>query len=740
MNDRQKSRSSTGTVRQPTVELIGTVLQTVYAQLDRVSGKTFYIFKFQPDLSCGSQLKSEAIRVPENRKGGVSQYHLRVKLDTTLAVTPKMRISLRGFFQKDPNFGWQFKATTAEADTVKSKQEAILAALGSVKGNNGCPLIGKDRLKKIRQTLGSDIGEILKSEPGRLKEAVPALTEEDIQRLAAAWNASSGDDAEILKKLQQFEGIGATLARAILDEFGSKVLGTIRRDPYLLAKRVPGIGFQTADKIALGLNLPPQARCLALMEHAVREAAAENGDCGKKKEDVIEAGVEISGLEKGMVEQILNASLGQKNSDIIEENGVLWLKSLLLAEEKVANWIGKSLQQPAALSAASGSVADLSSEQSAALREILQAPVSILTGGPGTGKTTLLKAVVQATANCVLCAPTGRAAKRLAEVTDHDAMTLHRLVFRKQNPLTSETLLIVDECSMADVAIMAELAAKCAAKLPRLLFVGDADQLPSVGAGQVFRDLIGCGKIPVHRLTHNFRSAGAGGGIIQAAAAVLAGKVPKPAGFNPDSDFCFIQTDTAEEAADKAVEFATRILPEETGLDSLKEIQVLAPMRVGPAGTQTLNESLRQVLNPAAAASATEEVPFAPGDRVINLQNQPALDIYNGDLGVVSKVDHAKKEATVRFDGNEILFDNKRLRWLTLAYAVTTHKSQGSEYPAVVVVLVKGHYVLLDRNLLYTAMTRAQRHLVVIAQQGALRLSVKDLPRPRLTRLESLLR
>lgn len=720
--------------KDPRVEITGSVLRIVYSKLNPTDGKIFYILTFQPDASCAAVLKQQAMRVPEDRKGGATQYHLRVKLDTKLGIRPGQRVTLRGFFQKDANFGWQFKALSAEADTVKAREDELLLALGSVKGNNGCPLIGRDRLKKLKQHFGGGLANILEKDPARLREAVPALTDAEAVQLGEAWRQTrANDERETLTKLQQLPEIGPERARAILDEFGKKALATILRDPYAISRSVPGIGFLTADQIALHLNLSPMVRTRGRVEHLVTSAAEENGNCGVVKAGIVKAAAEAVGSLETEVEKILEPLVTGKNAVLLEEDGVIWVKSLLAAEQRIAEWIRETLAQPFATAVAGDRVEGLTDEQSEALSAILSAPVSILTGGPGTGKTTVLREVA-ARDSCVLCAPTGRAAKRLSEVTGQNAMTLHRLILQKSNPIARGSLLVIDECSMADVEVMAAVAGRCAVKMPRLLFVGDADQLPSVGAGQVFRDLIACGRIPVHRLTKNFRSAGSGGGIVAAASAVLGGKIPKKAAFEPDGDFCLVEIETAEEAAACAVEFATVILPERCQLDPLTDIQVLTPMRGGPAGVDALNAALRAKLNPAGGPGR-----FAPGDRVINLRNQPARGIFNGDLGVVRTVDPAKQEAVVRFGETDVLCDEKLLRWLDFAYAVTAHKSQGSEYPAVVIVLAKGHFILLDRNLLYTAMTRARRRLVIVAQKGALLLAAMSTPPARLTRLRSLL-
>lgn len=719
------------------VKLTGTVLRFFHAKKNPTNGKTFYIFTFQPDYSSAKVVKAEAVQIPKGRKGGVTQYGIRVKFDSALALYRGQRLTLHGFFQKDVKYGWQFKALSAESDTVKSKDKALLECLDKVKASNGTPLIGKDRLKKLKRHFGADLINILEKTPALLCKAVPALSEADALRLSEAWNETrAANPEEAIAKLRKLPEIGPVLAQAILDEFGKNALATAQRNPYALVRRVPGIGFQTADNIALHLNLGPMVRARGWIEHFVRSAADDQGDCGIPKAVVLAEAVKATGLSDLAIKDILDSLLTGKSAEFLEEDGIIWIENLLAAEQKIARWIRKTLQKPKVSCPDISRATNLSEEQSNALAAILTAPVSILTGGPGTGKTTVLREVA-ARADCILCAPTGRAAKRLSEITGQEAITLHRLVLKKNNAISADRLLVVDECSMADLLVMAALADCCSKRLPRLLFVGDADQLPSVGAGQVFRDLIASGQIPVHRLTKNYRSAGSGGGIVTAAAAVLRGTQPSPTRFSPNGDFCFIETETAKEAAQRAVEFATEILPKQCGLDPLADIQVLTPMRSGPAGVDSLNAALRARLNPAAASSSCR---FAPGDRIINLQNNPERGIFNGDLGIVESFDPVKDEATVKFHDATLLCEAQLLRHMDLAYALTAHKSQGSEYPAVVIVLAKGHFVLLNRNLLYTAMTRAQRHLILVAQKGATYLAVKDAPRPRLTKLAALIR
>ncbi len=691
------------------------------------------ILEFQPDRSCASSLKSEAIRNPKGEgKEDPLLYFILVKLDTTLTIAASMRLKLRGFFLKDDKYGWQFKALAANASNEKNKDDQTLGALAAVRGNNGAPLIGRERLKRLKKALAATLPEVLKDNPSKLCEVLPDLTEQDALRLGKAWTETQvvNDDAAA-KKLQELPEIGPVLARAIITEFGDQALNTMLRDPYEVAHRVRGIGFVTAEKIAELQNLPPMVRARGRIDHLLRSAAEENGDCGVRKADLVQKVADATKLEPKHVEGILAGLVAGKHAPYFEEDDVIWHRSFVHAEQKVATWIEKTLSKPAVHEHRGAPSLELSKEQGAAMQAILEAPVSILTGGPGTGKTTLLSEIASRT-SCLLCAPTGRAAKRLTEVTGADAMTLHRLILQKSNPVRSEHLLIVDECSMADIMVMSALAERCAERLPRLLFVGDANQLPSVAAGQVFRDLIACGRIPVHRLTENFRTVGAGGGIVAAAEAVLRGKMPRPTEFDAAKGFCFVETASAAEAAAKAVEFATEILPQHCKLDPVGDLQVLTPMRGGPAGVQALNAELRPRLNPSSPGTP---FPFSPGERVINLQNQPDRGIFNGDLGVIESINQDRKEATVRFQDLTVLFDEKRLCLLELAYAITAHKAQGSEYPAVIVVLAKGHYVLLDRNLLYTAMTRAQKQLIIVAERGALAIALKNATRDRRTRL-----
>ena len=522
-------------------------------------------------------------------------------------------------------------------------------------------------------------------------------------------------------------------------------------DPYGLAREVRGIGFRTADEIALKVGLPATSplRLGAAVGEALREAASE-GHTALYRDAAAERVGRLLGIETDAIEPAIAQELAEHRLVAHEEAGLtlLMLPELDAAEATIARRLAKLAQgappwgeiaiEPALALAETALGVALAPLQADAIRTALTTKLLIVTGGPGTGKTTLVRGILEALGSAapgvLLAAPTGRAARRLAESTGREARTLHRLLeadperhFRRHPGRQLECdLIVVDEVSMVDTALMAALLDA----LPRtaaLLLVGDADQLPSIGPGQVLADLIAAGTVPALRLTEVFRQA-AESAIVRSAHRINRGELPDfhhgEAGLG---DLYGIRVDSQEDAQGKLLELVTSRIPERFGLDPVSEVQVLTPVHRGLLGTRALNEALQRHLNPTPQASLTRgETRFAHGDKVMQLENDYERDVYNGDIGRVVGVDATAGSVEVLIDGRTLRYTGDELDRLAPAYAVTVHKAQGSEYPAIVLPLLRQHGRMLRRNLLYTAVTRARRLAVLLTEPEALERAVRD--------------
>jgi exodeoxyribonuclease V alpha subunit len=683
----------------------------------------------------------------------------------TLAdLTPGEAIVARGWWRNDAKHGWQFQATdyrTALPATLQGMKKYL--GSGLVKG------VGPVNAGRIVDAFGEATFEVIDDDPNRLTE-VPGIGPIRASRIAATW-AEQRHIREVMAALQGY-GISTSLAVRIYKRFGDRSGKVITEEPYRLAREVWGIGFKTADKIARAVGIAHDApeRLQAGVLHALGAAADEGhtllpaSELSSRAAVLLEVDQEaIDAALDGLVESgdAVSATIGEAEELRIAlapfaraESG---LASRLHALQGVrAQTRSASIFGRIAWDAAFGWLSErhrltLAPAQEAAVRMALTSPVSILTGGPGTGKTHSLRAVLTlARAKGLrgrLAAPTGRAAKRMEEATGLPSGTLHRVLELRpggkagrdaENPLEAD-LVVVDEVSMLD-ALLANQLVKAVPRGAHLLLVGDPDQLPSVGAGDVLADLLRSEQFSVTRLEHVFRQ-GAGSGIAHNARRVNAGEMPRFGG--EITDCYFLPADDPPAAARAVVDLVAERLPRRYGFGR-GEVQVLSPMHRGEAGVGALNTLLQERLNPwrdGIPEARGGGRSYRPGDRVLQLRNDYDLGVFNGDLGAVEAIDPTEQELLLRLDdGREVRYPYASLFALTHAYAISVHKAQGAEFPAVVIPLLTSHAPMLGRTLLYTALTRARRLLVVVGQRKALYLAVRDWRRaPRHTALGGLL-
>jgi exodeoxyribonuclease V alpha subunit len=522
-------------------------------------------------------------------------------------------------------------------------------------------------------------------------------------------------------------------------------------NPYRLARDIRGIGFKTADAIAMKLGIEKTAmiRVRAGVSYALTEAMDE-GHCGLPTDELLPLAGVLLEIPKELIQTALDLELadGTVIADTVGQTLCVFLGGLYRAEQVIAGrllrLVNGKLPWPYIdsekalpwIEAKTG--VTLASSQVKAIRLALQSKVLVITGGPGVGKTTIVNSILRILAakgvKLLLCAPTGRAAKRMAEATGFEARTIHRLLevdpkgggFQRNadNPLECD-LLVVDETSMVDVLLMQALL-RAVPNNAAFLIVGDIDQLPSVGPGQVLADVIASGAVPVVRLTEVFRQA-AQSRIIASAHRINQGAIPDLSKPEGDSDFYFVQADDPETAVPRIIELVKTRIPRRFGLDPIRDIQVLCPMNRGGVGARSLNIELQAALNPAGDRKVERfGWTFAPGDKVMQIENDYDKEVYNGDIGYIEEVDSDAGELTASFDGRFVTFAFGELDTLVPAYAATIHKSQGSEYPAVVIPVLTQHYAMLQRNLLYTGVTRGKRLVVLVGQRKAVAIAVKN--------------
>ena len=695
-------------------------------------------------------------------------------------------VTVSGTWVNSREHGQQFKAAFLKA-SAPTTAEGIEKYLGSgmIRG------IGPIYASKLVAVFGDQVFEVIEQAPERLRE-VPGIGQVRAGRIAKAWA-----DQKVVREIMVFlhsHGVGTARAVRIFKTYGNDAVQVMVENPYRLARDIRGIGFRTADAIAARLGIEPTAmiRLRAGINYALLEASGE-GHCGLPTAELLNLAGELLAVERPAQEQgdgkgadrrvPLEAALIQTALDLEISEGSVVADALaaepaiFLAHLHRDEWrIAESLQELAHGSPPCGAIdatkaipwveqrlgLELAASQRAAVQQALASKVLVITGGPGVGKTTLINAILQILAAkrlaIQLCAPTGRAAKRMAETTGLEAKTIHRLLefdpashgFRRNAELPLECdLLVVDETSMVDVPLMASLLAAIPQEAG-LLLVGDVDQLPSVGPGQVLADLINSGALPVARLSEVFRQA-ASSRIITTAHAINAGTIPDlrspPEGES--SDFYFLPADTPEQAVALILKVVGERIPARFGLDPIAQVQVLCPMARGGCGSRSLNIELQQLLNPDPAEHVERfGWRFAPGDKVMQIANDYEKEVFNGDVGTIDAIDADNSELSVLFPSSEaggnataagsrvVVYGWGELDNLVPAYACTIHKSQGSEYPAVVIPLLTQHYAMLQRNLVYTGLTRGKQLVVLVGQKKALAMAVKNhLGRSRHTKL-----
>jgi exodeoxyribonuclease V alpha subunit len=665
------------------------------------------------------------------------------------AVTAGEHVEAVGSWAFDPQHGEQFKADELRC-TPPSTVEGIEKYLGSglVKG------IGPTYARKIVAVFGERTLKVIDESPAFLKE-VKGIGPRRIQLIRESWREQKAV-RDIMVFLQS-HGLGTARAVRIYKTYGDQAVEVVRANPYRLATDIWGIGFTTADELARRLGMDPASvhRARAALRFALQQLSKE-GHVGFPEAGVLEETVRLT---KGEVPvDVIRAGLEQerKEGEVVREPGDgqpwLYLKPLFLAELNLARGVRRlcagehplpELDLDAVLRTVEARMGlQLAPTQRAAVRAAAHEKVLVVTGGPGVGKTTIVRGILEVFAGrglrCALCAPTGRAAKRLSETTGREAKTIHRLLeadpalggFKRTavNPLDLD-LLVVDEASMVDVSLMYQLV-RAVPRRACLVLVGDVDQLPSVGPGTVLADLIGSGVVPVVRLTEIFRQAGQSW-IVRAAHAIQRGELPESAPAGGGGDFYFVEADTPAAAVDRILTLVRERIPRRFGLDALADVQVLTPMRGGELGAEALNRRLQEALNPAPRPGEAPQVKrfdttFRLGDKVIQTQNNYAKEVFNGDIGRVAAVDEVGRELLVDYDGRRVPYDFGELDEIALSYSLTVHKSQGSEYPAVVVPLHTQHFKMLQRNLLYTGVTRGRKLVVLVGTRQALELAVRN--------------
>lgn len=674
---------------------------------------------------------------------------LVVVVGNAYQVSPGEYVDCQGEWLYDRQFGQQFKAEELKIIPPTNVQgmEKYLAS-GVVKG------IGPSTAKLLIESFGAAVFDIIEKCPDKLLE-LPGIGGKRLEMITSGWEEQMRV-REIMVFLQA-HGMGTARALRIYKTYGDQALLRVQENPYRLALDIPGIGFKTADDLALQMGVARDSvqRAQAGVRHALQELSSQ-GHCIAAKEHLIKQSMQLLGISAERIASALTDEVNAGNLVIEEvpenaaqqrntfymlptlyqaENGISMHFERLLAEK--TRWHDIDVESALPWVESRTGLA-LSTSQREAVISAIAAKIAVITGGPGVGKTTIVKSILQLVrqrgASVALCAPTGRAAKRLSESTGLEAKTIHRLLefdpglhdFKREtaNPLEAD-LVVVDEASMIDVQLMYHLLKAMPAKAG-LLLVGDVDQLPSVGPGSVLADIINSQTVTVVRLREIFRQA-ASSKIIVNSHRINQGELPLPPCEGEETDFYTIVAETPAEIHAKLLTVVTERIPQRFGFNPLRQVQVLTPMHRGDLGVRGLNLDLQARLNPHGEPRVNRfGWTFACGDKVQQTVNNYEKDVFNGDIGYIKLFKLEEQEVYIDFDNRLVPYGFDELDEIVLAYATTIHKSQGSEYPAVVIPLSLQHYTMLQRNLIYTAVTRGKQLVVLIGQQRAITMAVQN--------------
>ena len=655
-------------------------------------------------------------------------------------------IQFCGLWHNDKKHGLQVKA-----DSIKALPPNSLEGIEKYLGSGLIKGIGPHFAKKLVKKFGEKVFDIIEHQPNLL------LTVENIGRHRAGNICANWKEQKVVRDIMVFlqsHGVSTARATRIYRTYGDKAIEIVSENPYKLANDIRGIGFVIADTIAgnLGVAKDSLIRARAGLHHALLEGATSEGHCGLPKVLLVEKACDLLGVQATLIEEaimhetelgvIIKDSMHLELEAIFPANYHTYEKSLgemiLALQDGAVSWGAIDIPYET-IQVEEKLKITLAEVQKLALSKALTTKLMVITGGPGTGKTTLVNSILTILKSnklkIKLCAPTGRAARRLSETTSLEATTIHRLLEidpiyggfkRNANNKLDCDYLVIDEMSMVDVSLFHSLMQAMPEKAA-LLLVGDVDQLPSVGAGQVLKDIIDSEVIAVVKLTEIFRQA-ATSDIITNAHLVNNGILPNlESSKNVESDFYFIPAEAGENLMQKLLEVVTKRIPTKFGFHPVRDIQILTPMQKSGTGARSLNIELQKVLNPGYESGVMKFGEyFSKGDKVMQTENNYDKEIYNGDIGEIKNIDNIEKEVVIEFYGKNIVYDYSDLDQITLAYATTIHKSQGSEYPVVIIPLTTQSFRMLQRNLIYTAITRGKKLVVVIGEKKAMDIAVKN--------------